>query len=112
MPGSRPLSRLLVRDRNRVEFRWRNGVYSTRYRNNLSGEYNMKIHRLRLSPYASAEVFYDGATRSWNQEQYTAGVQWSRKRLLMIQTYYLRRDRTTCNPAHLNVGGLTLNFFL
>jgi len=44
MPGSRPLSRLLVRDRNRVEFRWVNGVYSTRYRNDLSLEYDITVH--------------------------------------------------------------------
>jgi len=107
----RPASRLLLSDRNRVEFRWVNGVYSTRYRNLAQGEYDVKMHGFRFTPYASAEVFYNGATSSWNQEWYTAGIEWPYKRILMVQTYYLRQNCTTCNPANLNVGGLTLNFF-
>jgi hypothetical protein len=109
--GFRPISRLFVSDRNRVEFRWVNGVYSTRYRNLLFGLYDIKIHEFRFSPYASAEAFYNGAVGSWNEEQYTVGVEWPYKRLLMLQTYYLRENCTTCNPAHLNVAGLTLNLF-
>jgi len=111
-PGFRLASRLLVRDRNRVEFNWTNGVYSTVYRNDLSLEYDIKVRNFRLTPYASAEVFYDGAKHSWNEEQYTGGVQWPYKRLLMVDTYYLRQNCTTCSPAHLNVAGLTLNFYL
>jgi len=112
MPGTRPLSRLFVRDdRNRIEFRWVNGAYSTRYRNDLLCQYDITTQKFRLTPYASAEVFYDGAKSSWNQQQYKAGVEWPYKHVLMVQTYYLRQNCTTCNPAHLNVGGLTLNLF-
>jgi len=109
--GFRPISRVYLSDRNRVEFRWVNGTYSTRYRNLVFGEYDITIHNFRLSPYASAEAFYNGAVGSWNEEQYTAGIEWPYKRILMLQTYYLRQNCTTCNPAHLNVGGLTLNLF-
>ena len=111
VPGFRPLSRLLVRDRNRVEFRWVNGVYSTRYRNNLSLDYDITAGEFRFTPYTSAEVFYDGAKDSWSQERYSAGVEWPYRRILMLQTYYLRQNCTTCSPAHLNVAGLSLNFF-
>jgi hypothetical protein len=111
LPRFRPVSRLLVSDRNRVEFRWVNGVYSTRYRNDLTLEYDITVRNFRFTPYASAEVFYDGATHSWNEEQYTAGLEWPYKRLLMLETYYLRQNCTTCSPAHLNVAGLTLNFY-
>ena len=111
MPGFRPLSRLLVRDRNRVEFRWINGVYSTRYRNQFSAEYDLMIQHFRFSPYADVETYYNGPTASWNEEQYTGGVEWPVKRILQIQTYYLRQNCTTCTPPHLNVGGLSLNFF-
>ena len=109
--GFRPASRLLLSDRNRVEFRWVNGVYSTRYRNLAQGEYDLSIHDFHFSPYASAEFFYNGATSSWDQEWYTAGIQWPYKRILMIETYYLRQNCTTCNPANLNVGGATINLF-
>ncbi len=107
----RPASRWYVSDRNRVEFRWVNGTYSTRYRNLVFGEYDIAIRNFRLSPYTSAEAFYNGAVGSWNEEQYTAGIEWPYKKLVMVQTYYLRQNCTTCNPAHLNVGGLTVNLF-
>lgn len=111
LAGFRPISRLYLNDRNRVEFRWVNGTYSTRYRNLVFGEYDITVHNFRLSPYVSAEAFYNGAVSSWNEEQYTAGIEWPYKKLLMLQTYYLRENCTTCNPAHLNVGGVTLNLF-
>ena len=111
LAGFRPASRVYLSDRNRVEFRWVNGTYSTRYRNLVFGEYDITMHNFRLSPYASVEAFYNGAVGSWNEEQYTAGIEWPYKRILMLQTYYLRQNCTTCNPAHLNVGGLTLNLF-
>ena len=107
----RPASPLYLSDRNRVEFRWINGTYSTRYRNQLYGSYDFAIHKLRFSPYASAEVFYNGAVGSWNEEQYSGGIEWPYKQLLMLQTFYLRQNCTTCNPVHLNVGGVTLNVF-
>lgn len=110
-PRFRPFGRLLLGDRNRVEFRWVNGVYSTRYRNLLTGEFDTHLAKLRMTPYASAEFFYDGAASSWNEERYTAGLQWPYKRFLRLDTYYLRQHTTSGNPQNLNVGGLTLNFF-
>ena len=111
IPGFRPLSRLLVRDRNRVEFRIINGAYSTRYRNQLSIETDILAHGFRFTPYASAEAFYDAPKQSWNQELYTAGVQWPHKRLMMLDTYYQRGNCPICKPAHWNVAGATLNFY-
>ena len=67
-------------------------MYSTRYRNLAQGEYDISIHDFHFSPYASAEFFYNGATSSWDQEWYTAGIQWPYKRMLMIETYYLRQN--------------------
>jgi hypothetical protein len=64
-----------------------------------------------FSPYASAEEFYTTQYDSWNEQQYAAGIEWPYRSLLMLQTYYLRENCTTCNPAHLNVGGITLNLF-
>lgn len=104
-------SRFLISDRNRVEFRWVDGSYSTRYRNKLLGLYDLNLHHFHFSPYASAEAFYDGAVSSWNEEQYTAGIEWPYKHRLLLQTYYLRQNCTTCNPQYLNVGGLTLSLF-
>jgi Protein of unknown function (DUF2490) len=106
--GFRPLSRLLLSDRNRVELRWRNSGYSTRYRNQAHALYDILVGQFHFSPYASAEFFYDGAKGEWSQEQYTTGIEWPFGHKLMLQTYYLRQNSVS-EPAHLNVGGLTLN---
>lgn len=109
--GYRLTSHLLASDRNRVEFRWVNGNYSTRYRNNVGVLYDLVVHGYHFSPYANAEFFYNGQYDSWNEQQYTAGIEWPYKHWLSVQTYYLRENCTTCNPPHLDVGGLTVNFF-
>jgi hypothetical protein len=111
-PGFRLPAEFLVRDRNWIELRWIDGAYSTTYRNMLTVERDFLVHGFSFSPYGSAEVFYDGAKHSWNQEWYTAGVQWPYKHLLMLDTYYKREHCDTCTPANWNVGGVTVNFYL
>jgi hypothetical protein len=108
---SRPPAEFLISDRNRVEFRWVNGEYSTRYRNRLTAERASRLGGLRFTPYLSAEFFYDWAHDSWNEEQYAAGFEWPYKNVLKLNTYYLRQDCTTCSPRDLNVLGLSLNYF-
>lgn len=107
----RPAGPFLVMDRNRVEFRWINGVYSTTYRNKLTFEGDLVFRRFRFSPYGAVEAFYNGAQSSWNQEWYYAGIQWPYKRLFMVDTYYQRQHCNTCNPTNWNAGGVTLNFY-
>ena len=107
----RPSGRFLVTDRNRVEFRWINGVYSTTYRNKLTVERDFLLRGFRFSPYGAVEVFFNGAQHSWNQEWYYAGIQWPYKRLFMLDTYYLRQHCTTCKPTNWNAAGVTLNFY-
>jgi len=101
----------LIADRNRVEFRWVNAKYSTRYRNRLTLEHDFAVHDFRFTPYASAEVYYDGGKQSWNEEQFTAGIQWPSKKLLMLNTYYLYQHCTTCSPKYLDVAGVALNIY-
>jgi hypothetical protein len=108
----RPWSPLLITDRNRVEFRWVNGDYSTRYRNLLTLNYDLLVRKHRLTPYGAAEAYYDGGKGSWNEEQYTAGIEWPVHRLFAMQTYYLRQHCTTCNPVNVNAAGLNLNIYL
>lgn len=111
IPGFRLSAGFLVRDTNRVEFRWIDGVYSIRYRNKLNCEYDFIFHGFRFTPYASAEAFYDGSKNAWNQEYYSAGVQWPYKRIFMLDTYYLLQKCPTCKPPNANVAGVTLNFY-
>ena len=110
-PGFRLSARFLVRDRNWVELRWIDGKYSTTYRNQLSVERDFLVHEFRFTPYGSAEVFFDGSKHSWDQEWYTAGIQWPSKRRFMFETYYRREHCNTCTPTNWNAAGMTLNFY-
>ena len=110
-PGFRPLSRLLLRDRNREEFRWINGIYSTTYRNMASAEVDTRVDGVRVTPFTSVEWFYDGAKHSWNEEWYTAGVQLPYKHVFMLETYYRREHCTTCTPRRWNVAGETFHYY-
>jgi hypothetical protein len=110
-PRFRPPADFLLTDRNRVEFRWVNGDYSTRYRNQLTVERGFFVHEFRLDPYASAEFFYDISKSSWSEERYSAGIQLPYRHLLMVDLYYLRQNCPTCSPEHLNVLGLTVNVY-
>lgn len=106
-----PKTRVLLQDRSRVEFRWVNNVYSTRYRNKLTVERPLKIEKLRFTPYTSGELFYDGQHHRWNQNRYAFGVILPYKKLLQLDAYFLRQNCTTCKEEHVNVFGLTLTLF-
>jgi hypothetical protein len=101
----------LMSDRNRVEVRWVNGSRSTRYRNALSLERDVRIRSFLFVPYGSAEVFYDFSKSSWNQQRFSGGLQWPYKQLLMLETYYLYQHVAGGNPARVNVAGLTLHLY-
>ena len=109
-PRYRPHGRWLLEDRNRLELRWVDGAYSTRYRNRLTVERDIRVHDFRFSPYVSAEVFYDFARDSWDEQQYAVGVAWPYRRIFMVRTYYLFQH-CNCAPDNVNVLGLALNVY-
>ena len=106
-----PGAGFLLTDRNRVEFRWVNGVYDFRYRNKLTVNRALKVNSFRLTPYASGELFWDRNHHSWGEDQYSFGVQFPYKQRLMLDTFYLHQNCTTCSQQHINVLGLTLNLY-
>jgi hypothetical protein len=102
----------LLTDRNRIEFRWVDGVYDFRYRNKVVIDHHLKVGEFSFTPYASGELFHDRNHHSWNENHYAFGSQFPYKKLLMVDTYYLHKNCTTCDPTSVNVVGLTLNLFL
>lgn len=110
-PRYRPFGRWLLEDRNRFEFRWVDGAYSTRYRNRITVERDLLVDKFRFTPYVAAEFFYNFAQDSWNEQQYSVGIQWPYRRVLMLETYYLFQH-TTAAPSNTNVFGITLNLYL
>jgi hypothetical protein len=110
-PRYRPWRRWLLEDRNRFEFRWVDGVYSTRYRNRLAVERDLLVRDFRFTPYASAEIFYSFSSGTVDEERYEAGIQWPYRRLFMVETYYLYQHSHS-SPDNVNVFGITLNVYL
>ena len=114
---------LLLSDRNREDFRSINHDFSFRYRNRLTVEREFRIPRGRtLTPYVSAEAFFDTRYNVWNKSRFGAGVQIPLKRgplnLLLPQhqtvldVYYLRQHDTRSSTTHLNALGIVLAFYL
>jgi hypothetical protein len=87
------------------------GEYSSRYRNRLRVEVDLHHNAFRYSPYVAAEFFYSWASDSWNEQRYSVGIQWPYRHKWLLDTYYLRQNCSSCDPAHLNVGGVSLSFF-
>lgn len=110
-PRYSPGAGFLVQDRNRVEFRWINGEYNFRYRNRLIVERGLKFRKVPLTPYVSGEVFWDRESRSWNQNQLSAGVHLPFRKRLMFDIFYLRKNCDTCSQAHTNAVGVTVNVY-
>ena len=101
----------LLQDRNRSEFRWVDGKYDFRYRNRLSVDRPINLDKLRFIPYATGELFWDRNHHAWNENQYAFGVRWPYKKLLRVDTYYMRQNCTTCSSDPLNIWGVKVNLF-
>lgn len=102
---------VLLQDRSRAEFRWVDGVYDFRYRNKLTADRMFKTSKFRFTPYASGELFWDRNHHAWNENQYAFGVKLPYKKLLMLDTYYLRQNCTTCSQDPVSAFGVTVNFY-
>lgn len=110
-PRARPGSRWLLEDRNRLELRWVDGKYSTRYRNRLTVEHDLKFNAFRMTPYAAVELYYSFSSGTLNEEQYSIGLQVPFHPVAMVEVYYLRQECTSCLPGDANMLGLTLNWY-
>jgi hypothetical protein len=106
-PGS-----LLLSDRNRFEFRFVNGVYSWRYRNQARLERDFKLRAVPLSSYGSVEAFYDSKSSSFNRVRYSAGLVMPVKHWLSVEPYLMRQSTSAVEPRNEDIVGLTLDFYL
>jgi len=105
--------KLLASDRNRVEFRWIDGDYSTRYRNRAMLERPFKVSKkITITPYGAAEAFWDARHDRWSKFEFTGGVQVPLFKRTSLDGYYSRAHCVTCADAHTNIYGLAFNIFL
>jgi hypothetical protein len=95
-------------DRNLFERRWRHpGVPSTRYRNRFQIEHPVGSDKMRLSVFASDEVFYDWSVDRWVRNRFAAGVSKVLSGNLTLDVYYLRQNDGVSRPGDLHVIGTT-----
>ena len=61
--------------RARVDFRWIDGVYSTRYRLRLEATREFLVKGHPVVPFLNAEAFYDTRYDGWSRFLYEAGTE-------------------------------------
>lgn len=111
---------ILLSDRNRQDWRWVNGEFSFRYRNRVTAEKEFRLRDRPITPYGSAEIFYDTRFSTFNRYRFAAGVQIALRRirsdepLLLIlrkervlDIYYLRQEDTRSEPRPINAIGVS-----
>jgi Protein of unknown function (DUF2490) len=103
---------LVVADRNRGEFRFIRGqTFSTRYRNRLWLERDIKYGSYVFTPYVYDEIFYDTRYNQWTPNRYALGFQFPAGQHVVLEPYYLRQDGNRSNPPHVNVIGFKFNLY-
>jgi len=114
---------LLLSDRNRQDFRFVNGDFSFRYRNRVSIEREVDLFKERtITPYVSAEIFYDTRSNAWNRNRLAVGIQQSLrrgplrkmlvpKRQVILDIYYMRQNDSRAEIQHVNAIGASLAFY-
>jgi Protein of unknown function (DUF2490) len=95
-------------DRNLFERRYRHpGTPSTRYRNRFQVEHPIGRDSIKLSLFASDEVFYDWSVDRWVRNRFAAGVTKVLNSNVTLDLYYLRQNDGVSRPGDLHVIGTT-----
>ena len=109
-----PVSKLgmLLSDRNRADLDWKAGTFTWRYRNRVQLERTLKVGSYHLSPYASAEFYYQSLYGKWSDTAIYAGCLFPVGKHFEINPYYEHQNITGKSPnQQLNQAGLMLNLF-
>jgi len=103
--------KVMLSDRNRLDFKITNGEYRPRYRNRLKAERTFGAGRFELTPYAHVEAFYDWQYNQFNRFRYTGGIEWNLTRRIIIESYYTRQRDIAPSAKYLNALGVVLQFY-
>jgi hypothetical protein len=114
---------VLLSDRNREDLRWVNGEFSARYRNRVTLEREFKVLNRAVTPYGSAEVFYDSRFNTWNRNRLALGAQIAFKRgaplislihpkkQFVLDVYLTRQNDSRSQPSHVKALGAAFNIY-
>jgi hypothetical protein len=104
--------KLLLSDRNRFDLDWKNGGFTWRYRNRFQVEGPVRVGSYHVSPYVSAEVFYQSQYSKWSETAIYAGCIFPIGKHVQLDPYYEHQNQTGKKPNDvLNQAGLVLNLF-
>ncbi len=105
--------RFLLSDRNRADLDWSAGEFEWRYRNMLSLQRTLEIHSYHLTPYASAEIYYESQYGKVSTTELYAGSHLPIGKHISFTGYYEHQNNTGKHPNKQVHGlGLTLNIYL
>ena len=107
-----PRIRFLLSDRNRADLDWKAGTFTWRYRNRVQLERTLKWGSYHLSPYASAEFYYESQYQKWSTTALYAGCLIPIGRHFEFNPYYEHQNNTGKSPnQQYNQLGLMLNLY-
>src|SRR5215471_14488905 len=106
------LDRILGSDRNRFEFRFVNGAYSWRNRNQAKISHDISIKGTTLIPFISAEGSYDSQYQTVSRYRYEAGATFPLGKVWAIEPYFARQRSRAPSDSFMNFFGLTIQAYL
>ncbi len=105
-------TRILISDRNRADLDWSAGNFTWRYRNRVTLERRVTIRTYHLTPYASAEAFYESRYSKWSSTNLYVGCLLPVGKHVEFDPYYEHENNTGKRPnQQVNAAGLVLSLF-
>jgi hypothetical protein len=95
-----------IQDRNRFERRDINNQWAWRYRNRVQLERLIKWRDHSLTPYLSAEIFYDSRSQAWNRKQFWAGMRVPVSTHVILDLHYARNLDERARPSRWHIIGV------
>jgi hypothetical protein len=100
----------LLSSRSRGELRFVSGDFSSRFREQLKLERDLKIGRRPVTPFVSAELYYDSVYATVSRWRYHAGADIAFGRRWVVEPYYERKVVKHSALELTNGIGLTISF--
>jgi hypothetical protein len=104
--------KILVTERNRGDFRFQDGDFFPRYRNRLKLERTFDLGKRAISPYSSAEAWYDVRYNCFYRLRYETGADFEFSKWFVLETYYARQQDSQPKFKRVNALGLTAIFHI
>ena len=99
-------------DRNRFEWRWVNGVYSTRYRNRLRLQRTVPLANDHwVQPYAEVEIYYTFSSASITRVLTQIGAVYKVAPWVTLDGGYVHQNDQSASVNNVNAIELTVNFY-